>query len=168
MGNPKLENFGQEKLITSAGRAHDTVTTPEREASTARPAPALLIPIIWARVKEYLWRSGIFPPQSELAVHEVAGDAILISCSWLLQDDAEEPDRRATTVRIVIHGDLVDLFHNANPETLKQLNEALVREVARRMNWYQADCRLPYHRRPPFEIRVGLGLMGWIGLRGSP
>jgi len=47
------------------------------------------------------------------------------------------------------------LFRSANAETLKQLDEALVRLVARRLKHYQADHGLPYHRPPlPFEIRI--------------
>jgi len=111
--------------------------------------------------------SGVFPPEAELAVQETAGDAILISCSWLLLDDPGQPDRRSAPIMILIHGDLADQFHIADPEIFKQLNEALVRVVARRMKRYRADLDLPFHRPPPpFEIRVGIGHMGWAGPNG--
>lgn len=112
-------------------------------------------PMIRAHVKELLERSGVFPPEAKLTVQDGTGNAILMSCSWRLENDPEQPDRRATPIQIVVHGHVADLFRNANADMVKRLDEALVRVVARRMKRYRADHGLPYHRSPPpFEIRI--------------
>jgi hypothetical protein len=157
------ETFGAPGM---GGRARVT-KSPGRTAD-ARAAPAFLKPAIWERVKENLMYSGVFPPEAELAVQETAGDATLISCSWLLLDDPDQPDRRSTPIMILIHGDLADQFHIADPEIFRQLNAALVRVVARRMKRYRDDLGLPFHRPPPpLEIRVGIGHIGWVGPNGK-
>ena len=112
-------------------------------------------PMIQAHLKEILERSGVFPPGVVLAVQEGPGKAIRMSCSWRLENDPEQPDKRSTPIKILLHGHAAALFRNANPRTLKQLDEALVRLVARRMKRYRADHGLRYYRRPPpFEIRI--------------
>jgi hypothetical protein len=111
--------------------------------------------MIQAHLKELLERCGVFPPAAELTVREGPGDAIRISCSWLLENDPEQPDKRSTPIKILLHGRAADLFRNANHTMLKQLDEALVRLLARRMKRYRADHGLPYRRLPPpFEIRI--------------
>ena len=112
-------------------------------------------PTIQTHLKELLERSGVFPPAVELTVQEGPGSAIRMSCSWLLENDPEHPDKRLTPIKILIHGRAADLFRNANAEMLKRLDKALVRLVARRMKRYRADHGLPFRRRPPpFEIGI--------------
>jgi hypothetical protein len=111
--------------------------------------------MILAHLKELLEGCGVFPPAAELKVKEGPGHAIRISCSWLLKNDPEQPDKRSTPIKILLHGRAADLFRNANDKMLKQLDEALVRLVALRMKRYQADRGLRYYRPPPpFEIRI--------------
>ena len=111
--------------------------------------------MIQAHLKKLLERSGVFPPAVELTVQQGPGNAIRISCSWRLENDPEQPDKRSTPIKILVHGRAADLFRNANDRMLKQLDEALVRLVARRMKRYRANRRLRYYRPPPpFEIRI--------------
>lgn len=112
-------------------------------------------PMVRAHLKDLLERRGVFPPAGELTVQEGPGDAIRVSCSWLLENDPEQPNKRSTPIKILVHGRAAALFRNANDRMLKQLDEALVRLVARRMKRYRADHGLPYHRPPsPFEIGI--------------
>lgn len=112
-------------------------------------------PMIQAHLKEMLERSGVFPPGVVVTVQEGPGGAIRMSCSWRLGGDPEQPDKRSTPIRLLLHVHAAALFRNANARTLNQLDKALVRLVAQRMKRYRAEHGLPYHRKPPaFEIRI--------------
>lgn len=117
-------------------------------------------PRIQAHIKEHLERSGLFAPTAELTVQDGTNGAIRVSCSWPLENDPEQPEKRSTPIEIVLKGSVADLFRSARGERLTRLDEALARVVARRMKRYRADHSFPFHRSPPlFKIRIDrLGL----------
>lgn len=166
MRSRTLDALRQQRLPASASVARNEATRSFAGSRVSRGTSSFLLPSTGGRLKQLLWCSDLFPAHAELAVENSADSGIVISCSWLLEDDPAQPERRSTPIRVMIQGDLVGVFQGADPETLKQLDDVLLREVARRMKRYLADLGLPVHRAPPpFEIRVGLGLLSLVERR---